>query len=425
MLNKSQSRLVLLNVAVFTAVLSIFCAAVYYLSCSAFDEQLRDKLASIADSAISSIDFEDPGDANNGKPDLIVSVLGDEVSPSLQSMKIQWFSPDGKLDIEKGTMTVTVPLMLTAGYQSQNQPDALVYTKPAIAEGKLLGYVRVGHPLKEQQEQKLLLLRSFILGLVVAALASGVGVYFLVRQSLKPVRESIERLKQFCADAAHELRTPITVIRANSSVALRHPEGMRDGDKPKFEAIASGVKQMEKLTEDLLSLAKAEQPSKAENDSQPFSLSLNEMVQSVLDSVDSSAKTKGVTLENKLSEPVNVALEESDLNCIVRNLVDNAINYTPRDGKVTVSANTSNGSVKLMVSDTGIGIPPEDIPKVFERFWRADQARSYHSGGNGLGLSIVKAIVDKYEGSIAVSSEPGSGTTFKVHLKTSSREIAR
>lgn len=418
MLEKWQKRLVLINVAVFVAVLTIFCGAVYYFGCVAFDLQLKDKLRSIADSAISSIDFDDYGKSHNGKPDLIVSVLPDEASPALQNMRIQWFDKQGKLDIEKGIMPLTVSLERQESYQWQSVPPALVFTKPAIANEKLLGYVRVGHPLAEIQRQKTLLLQCLILGALVAVIASGVGVFLMVRQSLRPIEESIELLQQFCADAAHELRTPITAIRTNSDVALRHAEGMRPADKEKFEAIASGALQIEKLTEDLLMLAKAEQlMEKPRLGSYPSHLDLSERVRSALEKAAPGAKRKSLKLQNEVPEHLLVSMESDDLDCILRNLLDNAIKYTPDEGTISITASASNGGIRITVTDSGIGIHKDDLPKVFERFWRADQARSYHSGGNGLGLPIVKAIIEKYDGTIAVVSEPGKWTSFKIDVK--------
>lgn len=418
MLEKWQKRLVLINIAVFVAVLAIFCGAVYYFACSAFDVQLKDKLRSLADSAISSIDFDDYGKSHNGKPDLIVSVLPDEASPTLQNMKIQWFDTEGKLDIQKGLMALTVSLQRQESFQWQAAPAALVFTKPAIANGKLLGYVRVGHPLSEIQKQKTLLLECLILGALVAITASGVGVFLLVRQSLRPLEENIELLQQFCADAAHELRTPITAIRTNSSVALRHAEGMRSADKEKFEAIASGALQIEKLTEDLLMLAKAEQVvEKPRLGTYSSQLDLGAQVRSALEMAAPAAKNKNLVLQNDVPEQLHVSMESDDLNCVLRNLIDNAIKYTPDEGTISISASARNGGIRITVTDSGIGIQKDDLPKVFERFWRADQARSYHSGGNGLGLPIVKAIVEKYDGTIAVVSEPGKRTSFKLDVK--------
>lgn len=418
MLEKWQKRLALINIAVFVTVLITFCGTVYYFGCSAFDTQLQDKLRSIADSAISSIDFDDYGKSHNGKPDLIVSVLPDEASPALQSMRLQWFDPQGRLDIEKGSMPLTVSLERKESFQWQSSPAALVFSKPVVANGKLLGYVRVGHPLAEIQKQKTLILQCLILGALVAATASGVGVFLLVRHSLRPIEESIEHLQQFCADAAHELRTPITAIRTNSNVALRHPDGMRDADKEKFEAIASGALQIEKLTEDLLMLAKAEQLiDKPHLDSHAAPIELEERVNAAIEKVAPGAQRKRLKLQSQVQRHLHVSIDSDDMDCILKNLLDNAIKYTPDEGSVSISASASKGTVAITVTDSGIGIDKEDLPKVFDRFWRADQARSYHSGGNGLGLSIVKAIVEKYDGTIGVKSEQGKHTTFQIELK--------
>ena len=109
-------------------------------------------------------------------------------------------------------------------------------------------------------------------------------------------------------------------------------------------------------------------------------------------------------------------INREDIACVLRNLIDNAIKYTPDGGTVTVSAAASNGGVRISVSDTGIGIKTDELTRVFERFWRADAARHY-SGGNGLGLPIVKAIVEKNGGTIALTSELGKGSCFKLYLK--------
>lgn len=426
MLEKWQKRLVLINIAVFVAVLTIFCAAVYCFGCSAFDAQLQDKLRTIADSAISSIDFDDYGHQHNGKPDLIVSVLPNEASPALNNMRIQWFDTLGKLDIEKGLMDLNVPFEHHQTFQQQSNPPALVFTKPAIANGKLLGYVRVGHPLSEIQNQRSLLLQCLVLGALVAAAASGIGMFLLVRQSLRPVEESIQHLQQFCADAAHELRTPITAIRTNSNVALRYPSGMRESDKEKFEAIASGALQLEKLTEDLLKLAKAEQlVSKPQMASQLTALDLAEHIEDVLLKVSPGAEKKNLTLKNNTKDHMLLFMDGDDLECVLKNLLDNAIKYTPDDGTISICAFPVNGNIRITVTDSGIGIAKEDLPKIFERFWRADYARSYHSGGNGLGLPIVKAIIEKYDGTIAVASDPGRQTEFRIDLKGEKNSNAR
>lgn len=133
--------------------------------------------------------------------------------------------------------------------------------------------------------------------------------------------------------------------------------------------------------------------------------------------MSSGAKEKNLTLKNNTQKQLHVFMDGDDLDCVLKNLLDNAIKYTPDDGTVSISAVPTNGGIRITVTDSGIGIEKEDLPKVFERFWRADQARSYHSGGNGLGLPIVKAIIEKYDGTIAVASEPGKQTEFKIDLR--------
>lgn len=422
MLDKWQKKLVISNAAVLLVVMSVFCVVVYVFGCSSFDKQFKEKLYSIADSAISSIDFDDYGQNHNGKPDLIVSVLGDEASPALQEMRLQWFTPNGDLDIEKGSMRLTVPFLKKEVFQSQQNPDALVLTKPAISKGRILGYVRVGHPLRGLSQQKALLLQCLILGNLAAILVGAAGVFILVKQSLKPVEENIQNLKQFCADAAHELRSPITAIQANSSVALRHPEGMRESDKEKFEAIMSGAKQMERLTVNLLSLAKAEQLAEERlPNGLVENLNLKNVVDSIYQNIDSVARAKRVALRNEIPDNLVISMNRDDIESIVVNLIDNAVKYTTDGGDVSTAAICVNSMLKVTITDTGIGIDPKDQDKIFERFWRSDQVRSYHSGGNGLGLSIVKAIVEKYGGSIHVQSEKGDGTTFKVNLRIENR----
>lgn len=415
MLERWQRRLVISNIVVFLAVLSVFCATVFFVGCSAFDTQLKDKLRSIADSAISSIDYDDFNQIHNGKPDLIVSVLPDEASPALREMRIQWFDTAGKLDIEKGNLELNLPFQKQESFQIQQTPGALVFTKPAIASGKLLGFVRVANPLIEIEKQKVMLLHCLLLGSLMAVCISGIGVFLLVRQALKPVEEIIRHLKQFCADAAHELRNPITAIRTNSSVALRYPEGMREGDKEKFQAIASGALQIEKLTEDLLMLAKAEQLS-AQIRKETSRVNLNDALQLAIEEASVSANKKSLKLSCELEDNLSVEIDPDEIACVLGNLIDNAIKYTPDGGTIIVSAASSNGGVRLSVCDTGIGIKTDEMTRVFERFWRADTAR-HHSAGNGLGLPIVKAIVEKNGGIIAVTSELGKGSSFKLYLK--------
>lgn len=418
MLTNWQQKLIVRNILVFIAILVIFGISVHIISTTSFRQQLEEKLITVADSAISSIDYDHAkGDAI---PDLIVSVLPDAASPSLSKMRLQWFTPEGKMVIEKGTMSVSCELVRSTVFQSQQDPPALVYTKPAVADGKLLGYVRVGHPLDKLQKLNMLLLQSICLGMLTASIATIFGVRLLVRESLKPVNEVILKLQQFCADAAHEMRNPITAVKTNASVTLRHSTYLTEQDRQRLENILSGAEQLQSLTNSLLILAKIEKDIEEATAVECEWLELHDLAEQILVQAQSRNK-KQLTCTNAIPTDLKLFMDRESIECVLRNLISNAIRYTPDGGTVKVTGCRVSDAVQLVVQDSGIGISKQDLEHIFDRFWRADKARNYESNGTGLGLAIVKAIVEKFGGRISVESELDQGTKFAVEFRSIKR----
>jgi two-component system OmpR family sensor kinase len=213
--------------------------------------------------------------------------------------------------------------------------------------------------------------------------------------------------RRFVADVSHELRTPLTVIQANADLIRRY-----GADPDSLEAIASETKHMTRLIGDLLMLAQAdagELPILQEN---------VELDTLVLDAYNRARvlDQNGATVELGRFEPVRVSGDEDRLKQLVLNLVSNAVKYTPAEGRVTLSVWPEGNKALIAVADTGEGIPPEDLPHIFDRFYRVDKARARKQGGAGLGLSIAQWIAESHGGRIAVESAPGVGTTFTVRL---------
>jgi signal transduction histidine kinase len=250
------------------------------------------------------------------------------------------------------------------------------------------------------------------IGIGVALLLSGAGGIWLTRQAMKPVEESFNRLKQFTADAAHELRSPIMAVKSNAAVALKYAEGMRSTDAEKFEAISSASEQMARLTENLLLLARADQFVANKQTTVDLTDLLNHLV--TLHQVQAEAKQ--ISLTTQLSENLWVLGDLAQLNRVFANLIENAIYYTPSGGTITIQTNHGYRYIWVNVQDTGVGIAPENLERVFDRFWRADQSRSYWAGGAGLGLAIAQAIVQRHHGTITVKSQLGVGSCFTVQL---------
>lgn len=217
--------------------------------------------------------------------------------------------------------------------------------------------------------------------------------------------------RDFVANVSHELRTPLASIRAMA-------ETLQDGAAE--DAAVSGrflrmivgeVARLTRILEDLLILSRAESQPPERN-----SLPLHNLIREVVERFQPQAKQAGITLSYTTPTPLMVMGSHDLIEQVFVNLVDNAIKYTPSEGRVEVRAEALEDRVEVHVTDTGIGILSQDVPRIFERFYRVDKARSRRSGGTGLGLSIVKHIVEMHGGKVTVESEYGRGSVFSFSL---------
>lgn len=410
MLAETERKLLLTNFAVFVCVIGALSLAIYAYFVDSLYSQARNELIKLADSAISSIDFDSHAIDDAGKPDLIVSALPDSASKSLMDIKLEWFEPNGRLSAQKGNFPVSVSLSKNAAFQVQTSPHALLLTKPAILDGRILGYVRVAHPLHVTDEVIHRLTIGLVLGLLIGAVASGTGINLLVRQSMKPIEKSVKKLKKFTADASHEFSSPIMAIKSNSEVALKYSEGMRPKDREKFQHILNASEQLVKLSSDLLELAQLDSI-------ETFSAQTNSDISAILNNILSElSEDESDRVILKAPPLLIVTADNNHLKRIFSNIISNALYYTPDKGLVVITAAEADQSVIVAVKDNGIGIDSADLDKVFDRFWRADLARSKRNTGQGLGLSIAKALVETYHGDITVESLIGQGSTFTVSI---------
>ncbi|HWG42609.1 MAG TPA: ATP-binding protein [Gemmataceae bacterium] len=226
----------------------------------------------------------------------------------------------------------------------------------------------------------------------------------------------LERLRQeFVANVSHELKTPLSVIKACVETLL---DGAMDDPQHRaqfLEQVASQSNRLHALILDLLSLARIES---GEELFDLQAIPVAEVVAACAERHRPRAEAKGQTLEVIApdEEPIALWADEEAVEQILDNLLDNAVKYTPEEGRVSVRWYREGEQVCLEVSDSGIGIPESDLPRIFERFYRVDKARSREMGGTGLGLSIVKHLTQAMNGSVRASSRAGHGTTFTVCL---------
>jgi two-component system, OmpR family, sensor kinase len=241
-----------------------------------------------------------------------------------------------------------------------------------------------------------------------------------VNGMLARLEQSFKSLHRFTADASHELKTPLMVLRAGVERALTHP-GMPAEILQSLDETLAQINQMTEMVESLLTLARADEgraPLAVEESD------LRELVADVAETAGMLGEGVGVAAVHDMpDEPVRLAVDRHRIREMLLNLVTNAIKYTPQGGTVGLTLTEDADAITFTVRDSGIGIAPGDLPHIFDRFWRADPARSRTGDrpGTGLGLAITKWIAEAHGGTITVQSRPGRGTIFRVRLPKSHR----
>ncbi len=404
---KTRQRLLLSYLGVLASILTVFAIAVRIVYLRSLHNQIIQSLSLLAQSVTD--DFT----VKNGT--LKIDSDGDMI---IRNQTLSWFNQKQQLISTHGNLKVTLPLQInrrTAEIQA-GKPRIMVITLPVLYKDSrhLLGYIRASQSLEEIDQNIHKLDVGLGSGIIVALILSTVGGIWLTKQSMHQIEENFAQLQQFTADASHELRNPLTAIKSNVAVALKYAEGMRTSDAEKFEAIASATSQMTHLTEDLLLLARVDQLPERSHESVNISIVLSKLIFLYTP----QAEAKQIIIQSRLPESINMIGDLNQLTRLFSNLLTNALRYTPEHGKVEVRLRAMSKSIIVDIQDSGIGIVPEHLERIFDRFWQADRSRSYE-GGSGLGLAIAKAIAISHNGKITVTSKINSGSCFTVSFSAS------
>lgn len=243
----------------------------------------------------------------------------------------------------------------------------------------------------------------------------------LSRWALAPVERAWEQQRRFVADASHELKTPLAVILANAQILRSQLGEMPEQSRRWVEGTAEEAERMRGLVEDLLELARTEQGRQARSSED---VDLSGVVEGQALQFDAVAFEAGCSIETDIRPGIHVCGDQGQLERLVKTLLDNACKYAARGSAIGVRLALAQGQAELAVTNQGAPIDPEDLPHLFDRFYRSDKARARETGGYGLGLAIAKGIVESHGGRIRVTSDEANGTTFRVTIPQAS-EAAR
>jgi signal transduction histidine kinase len=363
-------------------------------------------------------DDEDHSDANEHQAQELVRSgdtiaygvdLHGEVIRSLRPIEIEDLPNDDAID--RALLGTVVVETMTIEHERVR-----VRTEPVRGDGQMIGAIQVGMGLGPN-ERMLAFVRWTTLGgvLLGALLAMPTGM-LLANRSMRPIREAFARQRAFVADAAHELRTPLTLIRAEAEYLEQTPD-LSTADRDESEAaIVREVDSMAALVSSLLRLARMDESGQRLVGQR---VDLADVCRALVERFRGLALDHQVSLDLDVSEPAAARCDRAATEQVLAILLDNAITYTPAGGSVHVRTGVQSGKAQIVVADTGIGIADEDRQRIFDRFYRADPARSRSSGGAGLGLSIAAELMAAQKGRIAVESELGKGSTFTLLFESS------
>jgi heavy metal sensor kinase len=449
-------RLTLWYVLLLAATFIIFAVYLVFRFQYSLVNAIDNSLQITVSQTIASLDQEDIDDE-----DRLTFIRTDQSQIQNPNFVIRLVSPQSDvLDISGNAPGISSWGPMEGGYSTQpggeNQADWRIFSQPVLnSKGEIVAWVQAAQSLSPVNDTLKELRLQLFLGIPLILLFAGLGGYFLANRALRPIRQmtetaqeitaqdlsrrlayrgardeigslartfdqmlgrlqsSFERERRFTGDAAHELRTPLTVLKGQIEVALnrrRNPTAY----ETILQELAAQVERLIRLSSALLFLSRSDQKQLSFN---PTMVDLSELLDVLVEQFQPLALEKELKIEKNIPEGLAVFGDSDHLIRLFMNLLENALKYAPPGGQITVAATKGPTETRVIMHNTGIGIPQEHLPHLFDRFYRVESDRSSQTGGTGLGLAIAREIVRLHRGDIEVQSEPGRGVTVTVCLQ--------
>ena len=257
------------------------------------------------------------------------------------------------------------------------------------------------------------LLKSFLLVGLLSLIILFIISLYLTNKSIKPIKEAFDKQKQFIADASHELKTPLTIIKTNTSLVLSNPDDTIKNQTKWINYINSQTDRMSKLIDEMLSLAKLDAQKSNLN---LTSINVSKILENIMLMFDAIIYENNINVETNITKDIFINGDKENIKKLFSILMDNAIKHINPNGKLSINLFTDKNKVKIIIKNTGKGIAQENLERIFDRYYRADNSRVRETGGYGLGLAIAKSIVKEHKGKIYAQSTLNKDTSFIVEL---------
>ncbi len=397
MFDKLKKKFILINMSLLTMVFVLIFGTIYISTSISMEKDLEHELKNTI--------------SNPRKPG--------PNSPMISSSIIVELDSDNNIAKVTSYMEIDEDILQEAIYtiiKSESNSDKIKI------EGSSYGYLKEYNPkgmkivlMSREPQINVLnnLLKVFIgIGSISLIVLLFISIY-LTNRTIKPIKESFEKQKQFIANASHELKTPLTIIRTNTSLVLSNGSETVESQSKWLNYINNQIERMSKLIDEMLSLAKLDTGKELE---EFVDFDISKLINNVLLTFEAVLFENNIELSSNIEEDVILKGDKENIKKVFIILLDNAIKYTNKSGKIDVELRQDKNKVKLKVRNTGEGIKKEDLDKIFERFYRVDTSRARETGGYGLGLSIAKSIVESHKGKIYAESNIGKDTTFIIEF---------
>ncbi len=420
MFRATQRRLALWYVCVTALLLVIFATGFFIYVRSTLIERIDDTLSHVVEVVSRSLVIE------TGTAETIdwQKSLGSDplTSAALEEdhIDLEGFTPDKQLVWSTFAEPLNLPLHLSRTPETvQVGGDRWVrqMTVALVVGDRLLGYLRVSHPWFEVSQPSQALLWDLLVGATITLILVSISGWFLSRLAIAPLQESYAYLKQFTADASHELRNPVALIQTNVQVALATADPAVQ--QQQLQVIERLSRRLSRLVDDLLFLARQESGMVPLN---PQPCHLDALLLAVIEEQEPLLHQKEMTLSLEIADPPASVPEQhayqmwgnpDHLSRLFTNILVNAVQYTPAQGNIQVGLDQQGKYYRIVIADNGVGIPAAELPRLFDRFYRLPGSPAT---GTGLGLAIAQSIVQAHRGHIQVTSEVGKGTQFTILL---------